>query len=511
MTNTTDRLFFTCTSTSPSLLRPALVLIPHTHAQARSSATEACARKDRLGLLQRFDLTVARHLPDLEVVQREITSLMKRPVHAPEVKEVGNRAALIGLIVGLLDLVLGLGLFVSNDARLFRFDLGIRVFDEGFVGSLRILFRRDRVLLHLGRVRDDILDERHGASAPRLLVLPETGRHGLHSRTRHWLLLVLHQGRLLVVELAKAINRLLQDILRCTLVRHCLLEVLVLLLSVLARLLHLDLRVRDLLCQAFLLCVEVFLIGIEVIDLLLDVGLVLVPLGRLLVVLVQIRDAIVLVVDLVVLLLPEGADHVVDAVAKLAEGVEAHPRREVGYAGAVEFLARFREELNSLGPLRGVALRLRVQLQEAEALAEKVPSVVIREESDGFRDSRDLLPTHLRPRLPVLVHLCALLLQRRKKSGVSLKCLAGVLQTLLGLSILIQGIGSLCLLIEGLLCRSLDLHFFRTLQLRVRFCAFSLVFAGALQIGLERLLHLLQNSKDFTRGRSVSRRPIGLL
>merc|ERR1719388_234146 len=472
MTNTTDRLFFTCTSTSPSLLRPALVLIPHTHAQARSSATEACARKDRLGLLQRFDLTVARHLPDLEVVQREITSLMKRPVHAPEVKEVGNRAALIGLIVGLLDLVLGLGLFVSNDARLFCFDLGISIFDEGFVGSLRILFRCDRVLLHLGRVRDDILDERHGASAPRLLVLPETGRHGLHSRTRHWLLLALHQGRLLVVELAKAIHRLLQDFLRCTLVRHCLLELLVLLL---------------------------------------DVGLVLVPLGRLLVVLVQIRDAIVLVVDLVVLLLPEGADHVVDAVAKLAEGVEAHPRREVGYAGAVEFLARFREELNSLGPLRGVALRLRVQLQEAEALAEKVPSVVIREESDGFRDSRDLLPAHLRPRLPVLVHLCALLLQRRKKSGVSLKCLAGVLQTLLGLSILLQGIGSLCLLIEGLLCRSLNLHFFRTLQLRVRFCAFSLVFAGALQIGLERLLHLLPNSKDFTRGRSVSRRPIGLL
>merc|ERR1719388_166930 len=240
MTNTTDRLCFTCLSISPSLLRSALEPIPHTCAPARSSATEACARKDRLGLLQRLDLAVARHLPDLEVVQREITSLMKRPVHAPEVEQVGNRAALVGLIVGLLDLVLGLHLLIGDDTRLFRLDLSVGVFDEGLVGSLRILLRRDRVLLHLGRVSNDILDERHGASAPRLLVLPEAGRHGLHSRTWHWLLLVLHQGRILVVELAEAIHRLLQDLLRCTLVRHCLLELLVLLLSVLARLLHLD-------------------------------------------------------------------------------------------------------------------------------------------------------------------------------------------------------------------------------------------------------------------------------
>merc|ERR1719443_611574 len=486
MTNTTDRLCFTCLSISPTLLRSALEPIPHTHAQARSSATEACARKDRLGLLQRLDLAVARHLPDLEVVQREITSLMKRPVHAPEVEQVGDRPALVGLVVGLLNLVLGLNLLVRDDARLFRLDLSVGVFDEGLVGSLRVLLRRNRVLLHIGRVRDDILNERHSASTPRLLVLLETIRHGLHSRAGNWFLLVLHQRRLLVVELAEAFLRLLQDLLRRALVRHRLLELLVLLLSVLACLLHLDLRVRDLLLQALFVRRELFLFGIEVIDLLLDVGLVLIPLGVLLVVLVQVRDAVVLVVDLVILLLPQGADHVVDAVAEFAEGVVAHPRREVGNAGAVELLARIRQELNRLGPLRGVALRLRVQLQEAEALAEEVPSVVIREESNGVRDSCDLLPTHLRPRLPVLVHLCALLLQRREESGVRLKCLAHVHQTLLRLSILLQGLGRLCLLVEGLLARSLDLHLFRTLQ-------------------------LLQNSEDLTRGRGVGRRTLGLL
>merc|ERR1719359_892134 len=103
----------------------------------RISATKTCTREDRLGLLQRLDLALARFLSRLEIIKGEVARLVDRPVHVLEVQEVSDRTALVGLVVGLLDYVPGQVLLVGDDARALRLDLLVSILDKGLVGSLR--------------------------------------------------------------------------------------------------------------------------------------------------------------------------------------------------------------------------------------------------------------------------------------------------------------------------------------------------------------------------------------
>merc|ERR1719421_1389622 len=102
-------------------------------------AAEAGAREDGLRLLQGLHLALACSLPGFEIVEREVALVMERHVHVAQVVEIPLRLALVGLVVALLDLVLGLRLLVGGDALLLRCDLCVGVLHEGLVCGLRIL------------------------------------------------------------------------------------------------------------------------------------------------------------------------------------------------------------------------------------------------------------------------------------------------------------------------------------------------------------------------------------
>merc|ERR1719378_408365 len=92
---------------------------------ASRSASEACAREDGLGLLQRLDLLIASRLPDLEVVEGEIAGRVESPVHAPKIQKILDRRTLVALVLGLLDLVLAFLLLILHQGLLLRLDRGV--------------------------------------------------------------------------------------------------------------------------------------------------------------------------------------------------------------------------------------------------------------------------------------------------------------------------------------------------------------------------------------------------
>merc|ERR1719377_441001 len=367
--------------------------------------------QDGFRLRETLHLLVEGRLARVEVVEREVARLVQISLLVLILLLLVQRGRMVFLRGGLVDLLLGLLFALVRDVAGLLLDRRVRVLHEGLVGLLSIGFSLDGVGFHCLRPRDDLLKHTHDTAGPGgLLVLLEAGRRrrprGLSRPGRR-----LHEG--LVVEALELRERGLEELLRLTLVRDDVLEVLVLELAVLPRALELHLHLRD-------LCLE----GCDSLRELLDLGRQLSdPCGKLL-------DVTRLHLDVSVLLFLEIRDHSVDVLRNLLEPVELNASRKLGNLRFPGLLGRLEEDLLRLFT-RGALLR--ALLDEVERRRESVVGVVGAEDRQSLADSFDFLRASLCALLELLIGILAGLLQVHQELLVSRKRVAGVLQILLRL------------------------------------------------------------------------------
>merc|ERR1719310_642322 len=204
--------------------------------------------------------------------------------------------------------------------------------------------------------------------------------------------------------------RLLQERLRLPLVRHGLLEVLVLHLAVLTGALQLRLHLRDLRLQRRDGLRELVDRRREVRDL----GFQLRDIARLelrlALVRVQALGAEVLVLDLVRFLLQQRSDHLVNGRLHLRECVEADACRERSQARVAVGLRGLEEERRGLVAVLAVR-RLHLRLDEVEGLREGVVRIIARQDGERLAHGLNLLSPGLLALFPLLVRHLARLLQ----------------------------------------------------------------------------------------------------
>merc|ERR1719375_2381122 len=258
-------------------------------------------------------------------------------------------------------------------------------FDILLVPSLCGILCRQRVLLSLQGLVDDVLQQSHGTPATGMILVRTERNRWLLSVFSMQLGLCLEKRRLLHVELRQAFLCLLQNLLRRLLIGDDLLELLVLGLAVLTRPLQRDVSLGDLGLEPGLLPPLEFDVGLEGVDLRLDVIPVVGPLDGLLLVGVLVLDAPVLLVSLVVLLSIELNHHAVDALLNLPEDVVLHAHCQVGEAAALEPVSGGGEVLRGDPARARLPPRLRPKLHESARSVELVPRVVVREDVDGVQ------------------------------------------------------------------------------------------------------------------------------
>merc|ERR1719197_1192638 len=421
--------------------------------------------QDGFRLRETLHLLVEGRLARVEVVEREVARLVQISLLVLILLLLVQRGRMVLLRGGLVDLLLGLLFALVRDVAGLLLDRRVRVLHEGLVGLLSIGFSLDGVGFHCLRLRDDLLKHTHDTAGPGGLV----------------------------VEALELRERGLEELLRLTLVRDDVLEVLVLELAVLPRALELHLHLRD-------LCLE----GCDSLRELLDLGRQLSdPCGQLLdvtrfhldrdFVLVQRLDAEVLHLDVSVLLFLEIRDHSVDVLRNLLEPVELNASRKLGNLRFPGLLGRLEEDLLRLFT-RGALLR--ALLDEVERRRESVVGVVGAEDRQSLADSFDFLRASLCALLELLIGILARLLQVYQELLVSRKAVARVLQILLRLRILRIRVGELLSLRVFLVRAGLDLL--------VRRLALHLLLLRILQVRLEGLLHLLQDAEDRPRLRRIA-------
>merc|ERR1719240_816084 len=441
------------------------------------------AAQNRLGLLEGLDLLLESGLANVAALVEVSVLRLVLLLHVQRRRQVLLRRDLVALSSGL-GLALG-----GNVTRLLP-EREVRVLDEGFVRLLRVRLGLDRVSLEGLRVRDDLLD--HGEQAARtrgLLVLLEARR-----RRRAGRLLVRHLAadlhELLRVDALEDLERGLEEALRLGLVRDGGLEVLVLELAVLACALELELELGHLRLELRNCLRELVDVGRELLDLRLEIRDVARLHGLRHLVLVERLDAEVLHLDVVLLLLLELRLHLVQRLDDLGEGVEADLRRERRQARVAELLRRLDKHLRGLGArVLELDLGLPRDLHEVEGLGEGVVRVVAAEDRERLAAGLDLLLPGLLALLPLLVRLLASLLEVEQELLVRRKRVARVLKVL-RLRVLLVRPG-------------LDLRLLRRLEVVVGLLVCHLLLLGGGEVGLESLLHLLENAEDRTRLRRV--------
>merc|ERR1719174_274810 len=451
------------------------------------------ARQDRLRLAESLDFLVAGRLPDVEILQREVARLVQIGVLVHELLLLVH-----GRLLGLLgrDLVrlcrrLLFGL-VRDVARLLL-DRLVRVLHVRLVRLLGIGLSLDRFSLQRLRVTHDLLQHAHDTTGTGgLLVLLEARRRRRAGR----LLLRGNLDELLREDGRENVVRFLQERLRLTLVRHGLLEVLVLHLAVLTGALQLRLHLRDLRLQRRDGLRELVDRRREVRDL----GFQLRDITRLELRLALVRvDALgaeVLVLDLVRFLLQQRSDHVVNGCLHLRERVEADTCRERSQARVAVGLRGLEEERRGLVAVLAVR-RLHLRLDEVEGLREGVVRIVARQDGERLAHGLDLLSPGLLALFPLLVRHLARLLQVHEELLVRREGVPRVLEVLLRLRELLR-----LRVLE--LSSGLDLSFLRSLEVLVRGLRLHLLLLGSAQVRLESLLHLLEDPEDLARLRGVA-------
>merc|ERR550514_18726 len=195
--------------------------------------------EDGLRLLERLDLLVARGLPELKVLNDEITASVELAVIVRQLLELEHDSLLRLLRLDKVRFRLCLLLALVHDVLALRLDGVVRLLYKVLVRLLGVLLRADGLGLHGLSVVDDLLDHAHHTTRTGVLfVRLEAGGR----RRPRGLLLLAHrdQGRL-IVEALQDFKGLLEQLLRRALVGDRGLELLVLLLAVLTRALQLHL------------------------------------------------------------------------------------------------------------------------------------------------------------------------------------------------------------------------------------------------------------------------------
>merc|ERR1719236_313155 len=461
---------------------------------------ELRARQDGLSLAERFDFLVAGRLPDFEVLEGEVARLMQISVLVHELLLLvhGRLLGLLGRDLVRLSRRLLLGL-VRDVARLLL-DRLVRVLHVGLVGLLGIGLSLDRLSLQGLRVPHDLLQHSHDAAGARgLLVLLEARRRRRADR----LLLRGHLKELLRENRCKDVIRLLEERLRLALVRHGLLEVLVLHLAILTGALQLRLHLRDLRLQRRDGLRELVDRRREVRDLGFQLRDITRLELRLALVRVQALGAEVLVLDLVRFLLQQRSDHVVNGRLHLRERVEADACRERSQARVAVRLGGLEEKRRGLVAVLAVRL-LGLDLDEVEGSRERVVRIIARQDGERLAHGLDLLSPGLLALLPFLVRHLAGLLQVHEELLVRRERVPRVLQVLLRLRELLVRVRELLRLRVLELGSGLDLRLLRGLEVLVRGLRLHLLLLGRAQVRLEGLLHLLEDPEDLARLRSVA-------
>merc|ERR1719265_762346 len=125
---------------------------------------ELRAREDRLGLAERLDLLVARLLPDIEVLHREVARLVQVRVLILELLLLVLRSLEALLRRGLVRLSSGLLRRLVRDVTGLLLDRRVRVLHVRLVGLLRIGLRLDGVGLELLGLGDDLVQHAEHAT-----------------------------------------------------------------------------------------------------------------------------------------------------------------------------------------------------------------------------------------------------------------------------------------------------------------------------------------------------------
>merc|ERR1719451_114264 len=447
---------------------------------------ELRARQDRLRLAERLDFLVAGLLPDVEILQREVARLVQIGVLIHELLLLVH-GRLLGLLGrDLVPLCCRLLFSLVRDVARLLLDRLVRVLHVRLVRLLGIGLSLDRFSFKRLRVTHDLLQHAHDTTGTGgLLVLLEARRRRRAGR----LLLRGNLDELLREDGRENVVRFLQERLRLTLVRHGLLEVLVLHLAVLTGALQLRLHLRDLRLQRRDGLRELVDRRREVRDLGFQLRDITRLELRLALVRVEALGAEVLVLDLVRFLLQQRSDHPVNGRLHLRECVEADACRERSQARVAVGLRGLEEERRGLVAVLAVR-RLHLRLDEVEGLREGVVRIVARQDGERLAHGLDLLSPGLLALFPLLVRHLARLLQVHEELLVRREGVPRVLE-LLRLRVLELSSG-------------LDLSFLRRLEVLVRGLRLHLLLLGSAQVRLESLLHLLEDPEDLARLRSVA-------
>merc|ERR1719240_1426153 len=481
------------TGATRQLIRPLRVFLQE---------QELRARQDRLRLAERLDFLVAGLLPDVEVLQREVARLVQIGVLIHELLLLVHGRLLSLLGRDLVPLCCRLLFSLVRDVARLLLDRLVRVLHVRLVRLLGIGLSLDRFSLERLRVTHDLLQHAHDTTGTGgLLVLLEARRRRRAGRLLLRLLRfdldeLLEDGREDVV-------RLLQERLRLPLVRHGLLEVLVLHLAVLTGALQLRLHLSDLRLQRRDGLGELVDRRREVRDLGFQLRDITRLELRLALVRVQALGAEVLVLDLVRFLLQQRSDHVVNGRLHLRERVEADACRERSQARVAVGLRGLEEERRGLVAVLAVR-RLHLCLDEVEGLREGVVRIVARQDGERLAHGPDILSPGLLALFPLLVRHLARLLQVHEELLVRREGVPRVLEVLLRLRELLVSVRELLRLRVLELSSGLDLSFLRRLEVLVRGLRLHLLLLGSAQVRLESLLHLLEDPEDLARLRSVA-------
>merc|ERR1719506_1565696 len=376
--------------------------------------------------------------------------------------------------------------FVGDGTNLV-FDRGIRVLNERLVRLLRVGLGLDGVRLHRLRLGDDLLQHAHHPARPgRLLVLLEAWRRrGTGRLLAARLVLRLHKS--FVVEALEHVERLREKLLRLALVGDNLLEVLVLEFAVLTGALDHHVSFRDLRIQRRNRLRELIDVSRQIRNLglkRLDVALLHLSFHF---ILVERLNAEVLHLDIVGLLLLQVGNHAVNLLRDLLETIKTHTGRQRRNARAA---GRLRDAIHDLLRRLTLGLLLLRNLNEVEGAREGVVGIIGAQDSECLTHSLDLLLAGLRALLELLVRHLARLLHVHQEHLVRIQRHSRVVK-LLSLRV-------------ALVLAGFDLRLLRRLQIVIRRLALHLLLLRVREVALERLLHLLQNSEDGARLRSVA-------
>merc|ERR1719174_2347132 len=458
------------------------------------------AGEDSSGLLERLNLLIAARLTDLEVLHDEIAAGVQLTVGFGEIGQL-----LHGVVVALSvlhEILVGLGLLLGlfDDLGSLVLNGGVAVLDEVLVTLLGILLCNNGLVLHGLSIIDDGLN--HALDTASLLVLAVVLEAGHWRRVLLGLLEERHlveSGVLLVIEALQDLKGGLQQLLGCALICNGHLELLVLLLTVLTGTLHLRLHLSDLRLEIVEIGSELLDVHVEVIDAGLEVVLLTsLLLGRKLV-LVELLNAEILVLDLISLLLGQGCDHIGDCLLDLLERIKAHLRGKICQGLIVGLGGDLLQDCSRISTAGGFL----GSLQEIEGLGEHVVRLVRGEDCESLGACFHLQVALLGPCLILCVNLGAKLLQHHQKLLIFREGGLGVFQVLFGLGVCLISVSKLLSLLVDLILTSLNLSVLGCFDLIVGVLLLHLHLLGVSQVGLESLLHLLQDAKDLSGGGSV--------